>query len=267
MFRARRWFRTTANDCAPLRTQISGADRVRMERAHVRAWPALRTANVDGWLWRSSCGGSQRANSVSTIDFTGNDPEQALRQAEALYRAAGQPARFQVFDETSPAGLPDFLRARGYRPGEPTVTMFKRPGVAGEPAGVEVRDHAGDGWQDVYLGEISEDRRAANAGILSRVPAPRAFFALRRGGEIVSTALCVIGFGCAVIECVATRMDARRQGAARVVLTAVEHWAAARQDVDWLGLQVVAGNAAAVALYRRFGFVDGATNSFWLEAT
>jgi GNAT superfamily N-acetyltransferase len=245
--------------------QISRADRVRMERAHVRAWPALRTANIDGWLWRSSGGGSQRANSVSTVDFTGNDPERAVRQAEALYHAAGQPARFQIFDETSPSGLADFLRARGYRCCEPTVTMFKRVGPVGESAEVERRVHAWNGWQDAYLGEISESRRVVAAEILTRIPVPRAFFGLRRGGEIVSTALCVAGCGCAVVECVTTRVDARRQGAARAVLTVVEHWAAL-QEVDWLGLQVVAGNTAAVPLYRRLGFVDGAANSFWLEA-
>ena len=244
--------------------QISRAERVRMERAHVRAWPALHTATIDGWLWRSSGGGSQRANSVSTVDFTGIDPETAVLQAEALYHAAGQPARFQIFDETSPPGLAEFLRARGYVRGEATVTMFKRTGAARESADVEMRDLAWNGWRDVYLDEISESRRAVNAEILTRVPRPRAYFGLRRGGEIVSTALCVAGCGCAVIECVATRMDARRRGAARAVLGAVEHWAA-RQDVDWLGLQVVAVNTAALALYRGLGFADGTANSFWLE--
>src|ERR1700734_1637215 len=44
----------------------------RLERLHVRAWPAGETARLDGWLWRWSGGASQRANSVATIDFTGN---------------------------------------------------------------------------------------------------------------------------------------------------------------------------------------------------
>ena len=57
---------------------ITRNDRIGMERAHVHAWPPLHTQNIDGWLWRSSGGGSQRANSVSTIDFTGNDPDGAI---------------------------------------------------------------------------------------------------------------------------------------------------------------------------------------------
>jgi GNAT superfamily N-acetyltransferase len=244
---------------------ISRADRLRMERAHVRAWPALRTADIEGWLWRCSGGGSQRANSVSTIDFTGNDPEAVVTRAETLYHAAGRKAQFQVFDETSPPGLADLLQARGYRRGEPTVTMFKLPEAAAADPDVEIRDQAWDEWLAVYLDGITESRRSVNAEILQHIPQPRAFFGCRRDGRIVSTALCVAGHGCAVIECVTTRSDARRQGSARAVLATLEHWAAL-QEIGLIGLQVVAHNAPAGALYRRLGFVTGATNNFWLEA-
>jgi GNAT superfamily N-acetyltransferase len=244
--------------------RISRDDRVRMERAHVLAWPALNTDTIDGWLWRSSGGGSQRANSISTIDFHGADLDASIAHAEARYRALGQPARFQTFDETSPAGLADTLRMRGYRESEPTVTMFKRIGDPGGLPDVEIRDRAWPEWRGVYLGEITESRREVNALILDRIPAPCAFFGCRRGGEIVATALCVVGFDCAVIECVATRADMRRQGAAQSVLAALEAWASA-QGVDWIGLQVVTGNTPAVALYQRLGFVAGATNSFWVK--
>jgi GNAT superfamily N-acetyltransferase len=243
---------------------ISRADRLRMERAHVRAWPALRTADIQGWLWRCSGGGSHRANSVSTIDFTGNDPEAAVTMAETLYHAAGRKAQFQIFDETSPPGLAGLLQARGYRRGEPTVTMFMRPEAAAAGPGVEIRDHAWDEWLEVYLNEITETRRAVNAEILKRIPQPRAFFGCRRDGRIVSTALGVAGCGCAVIECVTTRAGARRQGSARAVLGTLAQWAS-QQDIDRIGLQVVAGNAPAVTLYQQIGFVAGATNDFWLE--
>jgi N-acetylglutamate synthase len=240
--------------------QLTRNDRVRMERAHVLAWPALRTARIDGWLWRSSGGGSQRANSTSTIDFTGNDPNQAIDQVEAHYQAIGAPPRFQTFDETAPSGLADHLRQRGYQEGETTVTMFYRNESIPPPDDVEQRDDPWPAWTDVYDGAITPNRRAVNAQILHHVPAPRAFF-LYRG---ISTALCVVGFGCAVIECVATRADAKRQGAARSVMTALLAWAA-NQDADLVGLQVVADNTPAVRLYEQLGFVSLATNRFWMK--
>jgi ribosomal protein S18 acetylase RimI-like enzyme len=244
--------------------RISRDDRVRMERAHVLAWPALNTETIDGWLWRSSGGGSQRANSVSTVDFHGADMNASIAEAEARYQALGYPMRFQTFDETSPPSLADTLRQRGYTESEATIRMLKRIETPGSAADVEMRDHAWPEWRSVYLGEITENRREINTLILDRIPTPRAFFGCRRDGEIIATALCIAGFGCAVIECVATRTDRRRQGAAESVLIALETWAA-QQDADWIGLQVVAGNTPAVTLYQRLGFVAGATNRFWVR--
>lgn len=244
--------------------EIGREERVRMERAHVRAWPALQTLDLDGWLWRSSGGGSQRANSVSTIDFHGNDPEATIAKAEACYRAAGAPARFHTFDDTSPPGLGDLLRARGYRETDPTVTMFKRTERQRSPVDVETRDEPWVEWRDVYLSEITENRRAVNTLILDRIPAPRAFFGRRHDGRIAATALCAIGFDCAVVECVTTRSGSRRLGAAQSVMTALEAWAA-QQTTDWIGLQVVPTNTPAINLYKQRGFVHGATNRFWLS--
>jgi N-acetylglutamate synthase len=241
---------------------INRNGRIRMEQAHVHAWPALRTANIDGWLWRASGGGSQRANSVSTIDFTGNDPDRAIDDAESRYRTLGAPARFQTFDETKPPGLANRLQQRGYQQGEPTLTMFRPNKPAIPPANVERRLHIWPAWAQVYFGAITENRRATNARILDQIPAPHAFF----GYQDIATALCVIGFGCAVIECVATHADARRQGAARTIMTALLAWAA-EQDADLVGLQVVATNVPAVRLYETLGFVEGATNRFWIKPT
>jgi GNAT superfamily N-acetyltransferase len=243
---------------------ITRDDRLRMERAHVHAWPALETETIDLWRWRCSGGGSNRANSVSTIDFHGTDPEAAITRTETLYRDRDAPAKFQTFDETSPPTLPDTLRARGYRPVNPTTTMFKRLTPTPPPQDVETRDHPWPEWRNLYLSEITADRRTVNNRILDLVPAPRAFFACRRNGQVVATALGVAAFGCVVIECVATRSDTRRQGAATSVLAALQSWAA-RQDVDWIGLQVVTGNTPALTLYQRLGFVAGATNTYWIR--
>lgn len=235
-----------------------------MEQLHVRAWPARETTPIDGWLWRYSGGGSQRANAVSTVDFTGRSATGALDAAEALYRARGAATRVHTFPAGSPPELAAILAARGYRRGETTLTMLKAiEAGAGRGIEVEATSSATADWLEIYLGAISEDRRAANRAILARIPPPRVFLLCRRDGRAVSTALCVAEDGLAVIECVATRRDARRRGGAETVLAAVEAWAA-RAGARLLGLQVGAANVPALALYGRLGFVEACENAFWV---
>jgi GNAT superfamily N-acetyltransferase len=235
-----------------------------IEPMHVRAWPALETADVQGWLWRYSGGGSQRANSVSTVEFSGDDPAAALDDIEARYRARGAITRIQTYDLTVPSELTGLLQARGYSDGETTVTMAKPVTSQEPPADVEVADFADAEWREVYLGAITENRRAANAKILDSVPRPRAWFSCRRDGQVISTGLCVVDGHFAVVECMATRAEARRQGGAQALLAGLEAWAATC-GVRALALQVVAANLAAIALYRNFGFEPIATNRFWVK--
>ena len=241
---------------------ITADDLRRIERLHVRAWPAFETADIHGWLWRYSGGGSQRANSVSTVDFAGGDPATALDEVEARYRARNALARFHTYDLSAPAGIADLLQARGYHGGETTLTMAKAVGASDPPDDVEVTAVANAQWQEVYLGAISESRRSVNARILGAVPQPCGFFSCRRAGQVISSGLCVADGDFAVIGCMATRAEARRQGGADAVLKSLEAWAAAR-GVKTLALQAVADNAAAIPLYTRFGFAPVATNRFW----
>jgi GNAT superfamily N-acetyltransferase len=244
--------------------QVTVEDLRGMERLHVRAWPASETAEIDGWLWRYSGGGSQRANSVSTVDFTGDDVTAALDEVEARYEVKGAPARVHTYGASAPMNVVDLLSARGYGNGDSTLTMVKPVEHAIPPSDIEVFDRATDEWREVYLGVITENRRAVNARILETIPTPRAFFACRRGGNIISTALGVADGGRAVVECMATRLESRRNGGAQAVLRALECWAA-EKGVRMLGLQVVATNAPAVALYRGLGFAAVATNRFWVR--
>ena len=78
--------------------KIADDDIRRIERLCVRAWPAFETADIHGWLWRLSGGGSQRANSVSTVDFAGGDPATALDAVEARYRARNAPVWIHTYD-------------------------------------------------------------------------------------------------------------------------------------------------------------------------
>ncbi len=96
-----------------------------IERAAVKAWPAEETADIDGWVWRYTGGGSLRANSVSALGFAGRDVDAAIAEVEWRYRARRAPVIFQMSPERMPSDLDDRLARCGYRLREPCTTLAK----------------------------------------------------------------------------------------------------------------------------------------------
>jgi N-acetylglutamate synthase len=230
-----------------------------MEQAAVHAWPAAQTQEIDGWLWRATGGGSRRANSVSTLHFNGADLAASVARAEALYARRDVPAQFCITDVSEPAGLAEQLSARGYRVEERCTTLTKPVAIGlGTPGDVSFGTMPDAAWLDVYLGAVSASRRAVAARILDRVPEPRAFFACKRSGGVISVGLGVQWRDIIVVQCMATQAAARRQGGAGAILAAIEAWAG-EQGARRLCLGAVADNVAAQELYRNRGFACAGT--------
>src|SRR5262249_30865384 len=156
-----------------------------LERAAVRAWPAPETADIDGWLWRYASGGSLRANSVATLDFTGGDVAAAISIAERRYRDRGAPVRFTITEVSEPAGLDARLARLGYARGEDHVTMLKEIAATREEGAVTRSAQPTQEWLSVYLSGLGPGRAEVAPAILSRLPARRMFFAFRRDEEVV----------------------------------------------------------------------------------
>ena len=235
----------------------------RVERAGMSAWPALETANVDGWLWRYSGGGYGRANSVFTLDFAGPDLEAAIDTIEMYYQFRGRRARFRLSDVSEPAGLTMALEARGYRPEPENLILAK----AVESRKYDLREVEwtslpSPNWLRVYFGVIDEPRRRSAPEILAAVPHPLAYFSVRRRGITLSCGLATIEDGIATLECIATREETRRRGGAKAILGGIEAWAR-QEGAHTLHLQVAGTNTAAVALYRKFGFEPVGRYTYW----
>ena len=227
---------------------------LRIEEAGVHAWPALETAPLQGWLWRYSDGGSQRANSVSALTFTGADLDIAIDEAERLYASRGKGAMFQVSDVSAPAELDKRLEARGYRINDPCTTLVSPINIAvNRPVGIEYFETATPEWFDCYASVITPERRRVAPQILNRIPPGSAFCGVRRDGRIVATALAVAHKDVVIAECVATLADARGTGAATAVMRGLESWGAA-QGCKSSALQALVNNATAQALYRSLGY-------------
>lgn len=225
----------------------------------MRSWPALETADIDGWLWRYASGGSFRANSVSALAFVGTDMGTemgaAIHEVERRYRAKGARCLFTITEVSEPAGLDARLASMGYERGEDHATMVKDiPGAtAAAPADVHIGAKPSPEWFAVYLAGLTPNRREVAPAILAGIALPRAFFSCLRDGVVAGSGLSVRHGDLASVQCMATAPAARRRGCARAVLSAVEAWAAG-QGCTHLYLQVESVNVGAIALYGAFGF-------------
>ena len=226
-----------------------------IEQAAVRSWPALETADIDGWLWRCASGGSFRANSVAALAFTGSDPESAVTDVEQRYAARGAPSRFTVSEVSAPADLDALLARRGYERGADHLTLAKdiAARIVSPPADVAMMQEPTQLWLDIYLAGLSPDRREIAPRLLAGLPAQRTYFGCMRSGQLISSGLSIIDGPLASVQCMATLATARRQGGANAVLQAIE--ANARDaGCKRLYLQAEAANSPALSLYQAFGF-------------
>lgn len=230
-------------------------DQLAIEQAAERGWPALETADIDGWLARWSSGGSMRANSVSALTFHGSDLDRALERVRAFYSARGGIARFTITEIAAPVGLDAGLAARGWRRVGDHVTMARdldRP-VAPADASVVAHDAPTQEWAQAYLQGLSADRRQIAMRIVAGVPGPRRFFSVVRGGATIASGLSVADGAVASVQCMATLPGARRTGAATAILGAIASYAESLR-ASRLYLQADAANADAIRVYERNGF-------------
>lgn len=238
-----------------------------VEAAIAAAWPADETRAIGGWLWRASGGGYGRANSVATLGCPG-DVEAAIDEVEALYQARSAPVLIQVTDASEPADLSQRLASRGYRVGDENATMVldlggavPRPVVENSAFEIETTAEATADWIETYATVLDTSRRASAPRILARVPRPCHMIGVRRDGRHIATVLLIVSGPIAVVECVATRSEARRSGAGRVGMeVAIE--TARRAGARRVALSMVANNGPARRLYEALGFVEVGRNRY-----
>ncbi|MBS0453093.1 MAG: GNAT family N-acetyltransferase [Proteobacteria bacterium] len=251
---------------APLPT---GLDIEAIERATLDAvapqW--VEALDDEAWLLPMDHGTIGRARSAVPLrhEAPRTAPGHLLERMEARYAARGLPTQLRVAHTPCFDALADALAARGYESGKPTLTQTGTSRAmlvlgAGAPAEVDAAPDAA--WAQVFLGPgFDPVDGASRVQALSRAGG-NLFASVRESGSTLAAGAISFSHGWASVHGMRTVQSARGRGLAGRVLAGLAQ-AALYRGFERVFLQVEAGNAPALALYRRAGFTTAWTYRYW----
>ncbi len=227
-----------------------------------RAWPSEETLNLSGWIVRHAAqAGTRRINSVYPARMSeGIDLDVLVDQVEGRYAGYGLPTQFQISPASSPGGLDERLKDRGYQREAPTAVEWARcrdvrlnPGHQ-QHDNVDISENMSDDWAVAYRYSLLSDQElSARRAVIDRIKQPKALAKLTVNGETVSIGLGVYDTGWAGVFCMFTRPENRRRGYAHRVLNALTQWTVSNGG-ESMYLLVVEDNDVARTFYRERGF-------------
>ncbi|WP_333832134.1 GNAT family N-acetyltransferase [Rubrimonas sp.] len=224
------------------------------------SWPGAEAVRLGGWTLRRGLDGGRRASSVWPASPPDRDLAEAIAEVERVTAEWGQPALFQLGPPDM--GLDATLAERGYAKATPCLLMTAdAASVAANGTGgrMVIRVRAPLALLDAFwsAGGIVPARRA----VMARVACARETLILRSDDDRVAAACFVAAPGAvAVMSALLVAPSHRRNRLGAHAVAAAAEWAA-EAGAQTLALSVEAENAAAVALYRRLGFVEA--SRYW----
>ncbi len=240
----------------PLVAAPGTASVARLEQRSFNAWPAVRTAVMDGWLLRSSGGYTKRANSANAVQAGVLLDGGLLQAIEAWYARQQLPAIFRL-SPLANAQCDALLAAQGYALVEPsrfllrhgTPTDHQLPAVPMEP-------HCTPAWLAGYAqaSGLAPQQQPWHQRIVDGIGGQCAYATVEQGGRSVAWGLAVLERGAAGLYDVVVAPECRGQGLGRQLVSGLLQWAAA-QGAQQVDLQVRGGNQVAEQLYASLGFV------------
>lgn len=240
----------------PLVAVPGTASVARLEQRSFNAWPAVRTAVMDGWLLRSSGGYTKRANSANAVQAGALLDGGLLQAIEAWYARQQLPAIFRL-SPLADAQCDALLAARGYALVEPSRFLLRhgRPADCLLPA-VPVEPHCTPAWLAGYAqaSGLAAQQQPWHQRIVDGIGGQCAYATVEHGGRSVAWGLAVLERGAAGLYDVVVDPECRGQGLGRQLVCGLLQWAAA-QGAQQVDLQVRGGNRVAEQLYASLGFV------------
>ena len=234
-------------------------DARRIEEAGLNALQTQRQLFYDGWLLRISPGKARRARSVNAYFGSSLPLDVKIDHCERIYAERELPTLFRITPFVAPANLERALLARGYAPFDTTLVQALELDGTALPApargAVELVEASVDAFVDAIgmLRQSSTLQRDAHRERLGHSPLDgRHVLALLDGVAVGAGKTAREGDIVGVFD-VVTAEHARGRGIATLLVARLLARAWDR-GARLAYLQVEAGNAPALAIYRRLGF-------------
>lgn len=237
------------------------SDIQRLEELTLNTSPAIHQALYDGWILRASGTDTRRANSVTTMLASRLPLAEKIRFCEEWYAAHCQPPVFRLTEFSSPPELDLLLAQRGYTREVQTCVMtldLSAESAVREvdvPPGAHIveRDEE-QGLRDAHvLKHVEGEQQARDARRQALWKGRQLFVSLRTHHGLAATGMARLEDGHLGIFNMRTAEKARRKGYASMLVSYLLLWGQA-QGAAAAFLQVEESNAAAVSVYRKFGF-------------
>ena len=235
---------------APVRTSQIRAT----EHAAALAWPGIERRWMGGWLLRAAGGHTHRANSAVPLGVEADTG--AVPAIVDWYSQRGQTPWLAVPDrllQSSASGWAPSLRGEYPQPKGVTTQLETVVMVRDLPAGesdptVSLAKRPDEQWLRLYQRKIPVD-------VLTAVVGGVVVFGTRDDAAVGRVAVTTApdGIQWAGLSAVRVADGQRRRGHAQALCSALLAWAA-EQGASSCYVQVLADNAAAIALYQKLGF-------------
>jgi GNAT superfamily N-acetyltransferase len=242
------------------------ADVESLERATVQAVaPEQLDDTVPGWLLPMDPGTVGRAQCAVPLSHA--EPDTALIDTIVQrYRVRGFAPAWRLPDLPSFAAFHAALGRHGFTRRQPTLTQVASVAglLQGLPAHTDavLDDRPDAAWLAMFLGEgLDPVDGASRARALGRAQGTR-YASLREQGLTLACGAASFGHGWLGVHGMRTAASQRGRGLAGAVMRAMA-LEAQRRGIERVFLQVDAGNAPALSLYRRLGLETAWGYAYW----
>ncbi len=226
------------------------------------AWAAEHNVLYKGWILRLSEGITQRANSVLTIRYLGNDVITDIRNIENIFQSRNLPPIFQVADYFEPSNLIKILIGEGYHARDETIVMSRSTEIS---QNIEKNENLTylieEGVPDIWFKSLtkfsssSEIRIKGIENIISRSSAEKITCFAQDGNEITGIVLGLREGDYIGIYNLTVDSQRRRERIGKSIMLKLMDWAH-KSNIGVVYLAVEDDNVGARKLYQKLNFEE-----------